>query len=171
MTWKVCTDHPSQVCAGVVPVGASRTVVTHPGGSTMTQTFCHDILGCGMEYPPGLTSWLHILSHDSHALLFGRHTSRKDTITHSSSIMYKESGLTPRMPPTPSIGLAWYGQRAMLWQGHAPKPHDQTKGLGKDENKAPEPRLQNGETQRHGGPKRPKHGPKTEPSRGRKRGV
>ena len=34
------------------------------------------------------------------------------------------SGLTPRMPPTPSIWMAWYGQQAMLWQGHGPWTQD-----------------------------------------------
>ena len=34
--------------------------------------------------------------------------------------------------------------------------------VAKSQKEAPEPTLQNGEAQRHGGPKRPKRGPKTE---------
>ena len=86
-------------------------------------------------------------------------------------ILYHIERANAQNAADPVYWVGMDGQRAMLWQGHAPKPHDQTKGLGKDENKAPEPRLQNRETQRHGGPKRPKNGPETEPSWGRKRGV
>ena len=40
------------------------------------------------------------------------------------------SGLTPSLPPTLSIWRAWYGQQAMLWQGHLPRPQEQCAGPG-----------------------------------------
>ena len=41
------------------------------------------------------------------------------------------AGSTPRVRPTPSTWMAWYGQQAMRWQGHGPKPQDQSIGLRK----------------------------------------
>ena len=54
--------------------------------------------------------------------------------------------------PTPRLGLGWAGS---VWERPLPR----------HKNEAPDPTLQNSETQRHGGPKQAKSEAKRKPSR------
>ena len=72
----------------------------------------------------------------------------------------------------PGLGLGWAGLGCGLGWGQRRQPrYSAASNLRKTQNEAPEPPPQNRETQRHGGPKRTKNGPKTMLFRGRKRPV
>ena len=100
------------------------------------------------------------------------------------SVRAAENGASESGKTKPLQGLGWPGLGWLAWAGlglgwaglggWSQRRQSGTwaaSHLRKIQNDAPEPPPQNGETQRHGGPKQAKNGPKTRPSRGRKRHI